>query len=725
MYKYQHSLSANVVVVSMFALSLLTVLLPDSVSIGRTVYASANAYGPQASILCPGGSINISPYEDIPTIVAYEPAGSTFCILAGTHYPMSPIMPKAGDRLIGQYGAIIDGTNVTISYDLASNSIIRSWNCDTDCSGVLVQNLVLRSLANFNCIGIFGPSSSNWTIDHNEIHGCLNGVNSGSQSGARITNNYIHHNIGDTSAGDPSLRGGGVEGFRPTGTVYENNEIAYNGQNQKIVASTNVTFRNNYIHHNVGAGIWYDGDNTGMLVEGNAIEDQVGDGVFFEISADGTIRNNFIRRNGLSGIFISTSRNVAIYNNTLEDNFTGFSYFVDCAAVHPQGQPQPESIGWDLMNNNAHDNLVKVRTTSGAMAASLSASGSCTSAAISPYSNGSKNLVFQNNHYYTPTTSGAWWSWFSGLRNWNQWQALPQDTTGTLSRVPTANITAPTNGATVSSNFNVSVSASADKGVSFVDLYVNNTYFGTDTAFPYKFMWDTTKMPNGINTLRATVRDTYGQTADSATVSVNVNNVPGTGHIVLSPTSLSFSASPGTAPATRSVALSNSGTVTMNWTASADQPWCHASPISGSLAATTNTTLSVSVDSQSNIGILSCTITIAANADNSPAAIAVAYNVSTETDSILPTVSITSPVNNSKVIKKQITTITADAADNVSVSKVEFYVNNTLTCTDSSAPYACAWTVPGVINKTYVLTARAYDPANNVRTSSPISVTSQ
>ena len=34
-----------------------------------------------------------------------------------------------------------------------------------------------------------------------------------------------------------------------------------------------MTFRNNFVHHNVGDGIWYDGDNTGALVEGNRVED--------------------------------------------------------------------------------------------------------------------------------------------------------------------------------------------------------------------------------------------------------------------------------------------------------------------------------------------------------------------------------------------------------------------------------------------------------------------
>ena len=35
-------------------------------------------------------------------------------------------------------------------------------------------------------------------------------------------------------------------------STLENNEIAYNGWEQKVTESANVTFRNNFVHHNVG-----------------------------------------------------------------------------------------------------------------------------------------------------------------------------------------------------------------------------------------------------------------------------------------------------------------------------------------------------------------------------------------------------------------------------------------------------------------------------------------
>ena len=65
--------------------------------------------------------------------------------------------------------------------------------------------------------------------------------------------------------------------------------------------STNVTFRNNFVHHNQGDGIWYDSDNTGALIEGNRVEDNARNGIFYEASIGAIIRNNTIRRNGDTG----------------------------------------------------------------------------------------------------------------------------------------------------------------------------------------------------------------------------------------------------------------------------------------------------------------------------------------------------------------------------------------------------------------------------------------
>ena len=89
-----------------------------------------------------------------------------------------------------------------------------------------------------------------------------------------------------------------------------------------------------------------------------------------------------------------------------------------------------------------------------------------------------------------------------------------------------------------------------------------------------------------------------------------------------------------------------------------------------------------------------------------------------------PTVSITSPTSGSTVSVRSTVTITASATDNVGVTKVEFRVNGSLKCTDTTPFYTCAWNVPAKKNTSYTLQARAYDAAGNTSIHS-ISVTAK
>lgn len=401
----------------------------SSASISLTVQngnSDIGGYGPQPDITCPATAVNISPGQDIPSIVAAHPAGTSFCVLAGTYSPTSPINLKTNQKLIGQYGAIIDGTNVRMTYDIGSTSIVRGWNCGGDCSGATVQNLFLRNLTSGSCIGVYSTGSDNWTIDHNEVSGCSFGINVGINSGAQITNNFMHHNVGD---GSPHA--GGYGSYQGRNMLFSHNQIAYNGHEQKVSVTQNVTFRDNWVHHNDN-GIWYDGDNLGSLIEGNVVEDNSGEGIFYEVSGAGIIRDNLVSRNGSSGIFISTSRDVQISGNTLEDNFRGVNFFVNCDIVGPPDFPYPGSIGLDLRDNYAHDNTILVPDRTDAFGSSMSYISSCTPEQVAPYESGAKNLVFEGNDYTVPSLSVRYWVWADRLRSFAEWQSLGHDLQGTI-----------------------------------------------------------------------------------------------------------------------------------------------------------------------------------------------------------------------------------------------------------------------------------------------------
>jgi hypothetical protein len=72
-----------------------------------------------------------------------------------------------------------------------------------------------------------------------------------------------------------------------------------------------------------------------------------------------------------------------------------------------------------------------------------------------------------------------------------------------------------------------------------------------------------------------------------------------------------------------------------------------------------------------------------------------------------------------------VVTIQATASDVSGIAKVVFYVAGKVTCTDTSAPYSCDWTVPASPGKKYSLQAKAFDVSGNSKNSATINVTSQ
>ncbi len=84
---------------------------------------------------------------------------------------------------------------------------------------------------------------------------------------------------------------------------------------------------------------------------------------------------------------------------------------------------------------------------------------------------------------------------------------------------------------------------------------------------------------------------------------------------------------------------------------------------------------------------------------------------------------ITNPLPGATVPRRSAVTIQAAASDDVGVARVEFRVNGTLLGTDTTAPYAMPWQVPGKPGATYTLSARAVDLVGNAATTS-VTVTS-
>lgn len=90
-------------------------------------------------------------------------------------------------------------------------------------------------------------------------------------------------------------------------------------------------------------------------------------------------------------------------------------------------------------------------------------------------------------------------------------------------------------------------------------------------------------------------------------------------------------------------------------------------------------------------------------------------------DTTPPMAAITSPAGGATVTGA--VTISADASDNVALSRVEFFVDGVFKGSDNAAPYSYSWDTAGVANGSHTLMARAVDTSNNLGTSASVVVT--
>ena len=121
---------------------------------------------------------------------------------------------------------------------------------------------------------------------------------------------------------------------------------------------------------------------------------------------------------------------------------------------------------------------------------------------------------------------------------------------------PTASISSPSAGATVSGSIDVGVDAQDDVGVVAVDLQVDGQTSSTDTTSPYVIAWDSRTVANGAHELTAIARDAAGNAGASPPVTVLVDNVTDTG--------------PPTAPTDVVATATGPTRVELSWTASQD-----------------------------------------------------------------------------------------------------------------------------------------------------------
>jgi nitrous oxidase accessory protein NosD len=247
----------------------------------------------------PSAAVVVDPVDgELAAKTRANPPGTTFWLAPGTHTlgtdPYGQVIPKDGDVYVGAAGAVLDGRGV--------NQAAFTGNA----SGVTIRGLVVRGFAAPQDQGVVNHDSGDgWVIEDTTVE---DNRGAGLMAGAR---QQVRHTC---------LRDNGQYGMNAyqsgdgiTGLVLEDNEISGNNTDDwetthpgcgcsggvKFWAVDGADIRDNWVHGNHGPGLWADTNDNDFLIEGNLIEDNDGEAVFYEISYNLVLRDNVIRGNNV------------------------------------------------------------------------------------------------------------------------------------------------------------------------------------------------------------------------------------------------------------------------------------------------------------------------------------------------------------------------------------------------------------------------------------------
>ena len=388
---------------------------------------------PAPPTLPPG--IAIAPGQSIQGLVSAHPAGTTFIIKAGIHIRQS-VIPKSGDRFIGEPGAVLDGQGVTPN---AFSKGTPPYPSNVTISGLQITNYAPAFQGGAIDAGYStSEGTTGWVIDSNEVsYNDEYGIRIGNSM--QITNNNVHHNrrLNLGGSGNNTLIAGNEIAF---GHYLNDFDTDFEAGGTKFTNTDGLVLRGNYVHDNVGVGLHMDLNNINTIIEGNLVDHNGSDGIVVEISYKTTIFNNTVTDNGWAdprnryafiwnaGIGIHASPNVEVYGNIVSGNYAGV------VAIEQNRSKDPANFGPHLVQNlYVHDNIItqaNLPRTVGALSvgAGIATDISGNTAIFATRKNryvGNTYHLGQNPHPFT---------WEFGIRTEAEWKAYGQDVTGIFNR---------------------------------------------------------------------------------------------------------------------------------------------------------------------------------------------------------------------------------------------------------------------------------------------------
>lgn len=264
---------------------------PAQICGNSTILGNGPTTAPEGAVVVPAGNNENIDFRLANTTYWFEPGVHT---LGADIY--SQIIPGDNASFIGAPGAILDGQN------------INRFAFTQQAQNVTIKYLEVRNFgpgAGNNDEGVINhDAGEGWTVEYNYVH---------DNDGAGVflgTDSVVRYNC---------LKDNGQYGFSSyhpdgvTNVLLDHNEITGNNQDDwetlrfgcgctgggKFWDTRGAVVTNNWVHDNMGTGLWADHNNANFLFENNYIEENDGIGLFYEVSYNFMIKNNTFKRNAL------------------------------------------------------------------------------------------------------------------------------------------------------------------------------------------------------------------------------------------------------------------------------------------------------------------------------------------------------------------------------------------------------------------------------------------
>lgn len=278
---------------------------------------------------------------------------------------------------------------------------------------------------------------------------------------------------------------------------------------------------------------------------------------------------------------------------------------------------------------------------------------------------------------------------------------------------PTVTLSSTSTNVTVGGNLTLTATAADNISVARVEFYRNGVLVSSDTTAPFTAVIALTSADNGTVNYTAKAFDAAGNNTTSSAVAVLVNiPVPD-----VTPPTVSLASS--------SVNVTTAGNITLTATAADNigvariEFYRDATLINTDLTAPFSTVVALST-ADNGTAVFTAKAFDAAGNNVTSNAMSVVVNI-VAVDSVSPTVTLAS--SSATVTTASTINLTATAADNVGVTKVEFYRGAMLITTDLTSPFTSSVALSNADNGTLSFTAKAFDAAGNSTVSSVAAVT--